>query len=109
MSRKRILIVNNNMYIGGVQKALENLLWEIHSDYDVTLLLFYKGGELLNKIPPDVDLIEAASPFRYLGMSKYDGRGVKEKLLRLFFCRIYMCVYSEKNRRAYGSDTEKIT
>lgn len=92
MSRKRILIVNNNMYIGGVQKALENLLWEIHSDYDVTLLLFYKGGELLNKIPPDVDLIEAASPFRYLGMSKYDGRGVKEKLLRLFLPHLHVCL-----------------
>ena len=29
---KRILIVNNNMHIGGVQKALVNLLQEVHSD-----------------------------------------------------------------------------
>lgn len=34
MNRDRILIVNNNMHIGGVQKALANLLCEIHSDYD---------------------------------------------------------------------------
>jgi len=41
---KRILIVNNNMHIGGVQKALVNLLYEIHNDYEITLLLFYAGG-----------------------------------------------------------------
>ena len=34
--RKRILIVNNNMHIGGVQKALVNLLKEIASEYEVT-------------------------------------------------------------------------
>lgn len=42
----RILIVNNNMYIGGVQKALLNLLWEIHDSNDVTLLLLYQGVSL---------------------------------------------------------------
>ena len=41
---KRILIVNNNMHIGGVQKALLNLLQTLHADYDITLLLFYRGG-----------------------------------------------------------------
>lgn len=45
---KRILIVNNNMHIGGVQKALLNLLQTLHADYDITLLLFYCGGALLN-------------------------------------------------------------
>lgn len=40
---ERILIVNNNMHIGGVQKSLLNLLTDIHGRYDVTLLLFYEG------------------------------------------------------------------
>ena len=48
---KRILIVNNNMHIGGVQKALLNLLQTLHADYDITLLLFYRGGALLNEVP----------------------------------------------------------
>ena len=39
---KKILIVNNNMHIGGIQKALLNLLDEIKGKYDVTLLLFCK-------------------------------------------------------------------
>lgn len=85
MKKKHILIVNNNMHIGGVQKALENLLCEIHSDYDVTLLLFYKGGELLKNIPYDVEIIEPAVPFRYLGMSKSDAVGMKDRLFRFLF------------------------
>lgn len=106
MSRKHILIVNNNMYIGGVQKALENLLWEIHSDYDVTLLLFYKGGELLNKIPHDIDIIEAVTPFRYLGMSKYDAHGIKNKLLRLFFA-VFTRVFGMKKTIRFMGLTQK--
>ena len=44
---KKILIVNNNLHIGGVQKALINLLWQLRGQYDVTLLLFHKGGKYL--------------------------------------------------------------
>ena len=68
---KKLLIVNN-MHIGGVQKSLLNLLWEIHKDYDITLLLFYKGGRLLEEIPDDIKIIEASGPFRYFGMTKHD-------------------------------------
>lgn len=73
------------MHIGGVQKALANLLCEIHSDYDITLLLFYKGGELLKDVPPDVKVMDAAAPFRYLGMSKSDAVTVGDKFFRFFF------------------------
>ena len=82
---KKILIVNNNMHIGGVQKSLLNLLREIHSDYDITLLLFYKGGSLLKQIPDDIKIIEAPKPFRYLGMTKHDVKTAFDKLGRTFF------------------------
>ena len=72
---KRVLIVNNNMHIGGVQKALVNLLHEIHGDYEVTLLLFYAGGELCVEIPEDVQVITARSPFRYWGMTRHPPAG----------------------------------
>ena len=58
---KRILIVNNNMHIGGVQKALLNLLQTLHADYDITLLLFSCGGALLNEVPADVHAAAAAN------------------------------------------------
>ena len=40
-NKPRILFVNNNMHIGGVQKALISLLTTIESKYDITLLLFH--------------------------------------------------------------------
>ena len=55
---KKILIVNNNLDMGGIQKTLINLLKEIHNDYNVTLLLFSKSGTLLSGVPNDVKIIE---------------------------------------------------
>ena len=85
---KKILIVNNNMHIGGVQKSLLNLLNEIHKDYDITLLLFYKGGRLLEEIPDDIKIIEARGPFRYFGMTKHDIKSGFDKLGRMFWASV---------------------
>lgn len=85
---KKILIVNNNMHIGGVQKALISLLWCIRERYDVTLLLFHKGGECLKDIPPEVKVITADSAYRYLGMTKYDKVSRYQSLMRSFFAGI---------------------
>lgn len=85
---KKILIVNNNMRIGGVQKALVNLLWCIRGDYDITLLLFHKGGECLKDLPPEIRVITPNLAYRYLGMTKYDAVGIWNRLIRGFFAAI---------------------
>lgn len=85
---KKILIVNNNMHIGGVQKALLNLLWSIRDKYDITLLLFYKGGAYLKDIPPEVKVITPNSCYRYLGMTKDDRLCFKDRLVRGLFAGI---------------------
>lgn len=86
---KKILIVNNNMHIGGVQKALVNLLIAIHKDYDVTLLLFCPKGELMKYIPEDIKVISANSAYKYLGMTKYDTEGkIFSKIGRSFYAGI---------------------
>lgn len=85
---KKILIVNNNMHIGGVQKALVNLLWSIRNRYDITLLLFCKCGQCLSQLPPDIQIITANSAYKYLGMSGRDGHGISQKLGRGFFAAI---------------------
>lgn len=85
---KRILIVNNNMHIGGVQKALLNLLQTLHADYDITLLLFYCGGALLNEVPTDVRVCAAGGAFRYFGMTKNDVLTVRDRLLRAFWAGV---------------------
>ena len=79
---KRVLIVNNNMHIGGVQKALLNLLNEIHGQYEVTVLLFCAGGELLTDIPKDVNVITSDPGFHYFGMTKDDVSNRKERIIR---------------------------
>lgn len=85
---KKLLFVNNNMYIGGVQKALVNLLNEIHDRYDITLLLFYKGGALMEQIPNDVRVIEAPFPLCCWGMNQKDAKSFCNRLGRIFFAVI---------------------
>ena len=73
---KKIIIVNNNMKVGGVQKSLYNLLWEIEGKYDVTLCLFNKCGEYVDMLPPFVKVIEAKKPYAYLGISQGECSGL---------------------------------
>ena len=84
---KKLLIVNNNMHLGGVQKALVNLLGCIHDRCEVTLALFHPEGELMAAIPKDVKVIPVTSGYRYLGMPSADARG-GQKLLRSFFAAV---------------------
>lgn len=60
------------MRVGGVQKSLYNLLWTIEKQYDITLLLFSKTGVYMDRLPPNVKIIECNGLFRYLGISQAD-------------------------------------
>lgn len=89
---KELLIVNNNMKVGGVQKSLSNLLWSLDpAEYRVTLLLFSKCGAYLEDLPDTVQIIEETGSFRLFGKSQneYSGwdackRGVLAFISRLF-------------------------
>ena len=85
---KKILIVNNNMHIGGVQKALVSLLWAIRDRYEITLLLFHPCGECIQDIPPEIQVITPKSAYRYLGMTRYDTLSRRQKLGRGFYAGI---------------------
>ena len=94
---KKILIVNNNMNIGGVQKALANLLAEISGKYDITLFLFAETGGLMQDIPEEVKVVAANLLLRVLGITHAEAkragifpllwRGVMVVLTRLFKTR----------------------
>ena len=75
---KKIIIVNNNMKIGGVQKALLDLLCEISSQYDVTLYLLNRVGEYLDKVPKNVTIIGGDSAYKYFGMSQAESKNSKK-------------------------------
>lgn len=106
---KKILIVNNNMHIGGVQKALISLLWAIRDRYDVTLLLFYPGGPCMKEIPEGVKLLTPASGFRYLGMTRQDTRTAADKLGRLFYGAIARTFGRKHALRLMGLGQKKLT
>ena len=74
---KKLLIVNNNMKIGGVQKSLYNLLWNIHEEYEITLYLFRKEGAYLSSLPSNVRVLEDHSLFSLLGCSQGECRGLR--------------------------------
>lgn len=80
---KKIIIVNNNMKVGGVQKSLYNLLWSISDQYDITLYLFSRTGEYAEKLPKNVRVISCTSLFRYLGLSQDEcSRQLSDRLIR---------------------------
>lgn len=80
---KKIIIVNNNMKVGGVQKSLYNLLWAVSEDYDITLYLFSKSGEYTDQLPPNVQVKTCTSLFRFLGVSQAECNNcLRDKLTR---------------------------
>lgn len=88
---KKIIIVNNNMHVGGVQKSLCNLLWAIHDQYEVTLCLFSCRGAYMNDIPENIHVVECEGVFRLLGVSQGQCCGL-DKLKRgllVLLCRIF--------------------
>ena len=53
---KRILIVNDEMVVGGVARVLNNLLTTLvkTTDYEIDLLVLHKHGEMLKGVPKEV-------------------------------------------------------
>ena len=57
MKKEKILFMLTYMNLGGTEKAFLNLLDEINpKEYEVTLLLLEKKGELMNSIPEWVEV-----------------------------------------------------
>ena len=91
---EKILIVNNNMKIGGIQRALINLLKEVNNKYDITLFLFNASGEYYECIPENVKVICASSILKVLGISVEESKklGIKyflSKILFIFLAKIF--------------------
>lgn len=69
---KKILIVNNNMDMGGIQKSLVNLLTELQDKYEITLLLFSKSGALLADVPDSIPILTPGKAYQILGLSRQE-------------------------------------
>ena len=90
--KKSILIVNNNMKIGGIQKSLLYLLKELGDKCDITLLLFDPNGELLEDVPDNVKLKYGNAFTRVLGISQGEA---KKRGLFTFAFRTFCVVFTK--------------
>lgn len=72
----KILIVNNNMHVGGIQNALINLLQELskNNNYDVTLCVLGNVGEQLNAVPSGIKLISGNRFTKILGLKQSEAK-----------------------------------
>ena len=86
---KKLLIVNNHMHIGGVQKALVSFLQEIKDQYDITLFLFSSNGACYDQIPKEIKVVTTKSLYRCFGVSQAESRGF------LKFCRSGLAVLTK--------------
>lgn len=89
--KKKILIVNNNLDMGGIQKSLVNLVKEVYTDCDITLLLFSKSGLLLQEIPEEVKIITPLKAYRILGLDREE----LKKHPFLFVLKAFMLTYAK--------------
>lgn len=90
--KKKLLLVGNNLAIGGVQRSLINLLYEIKDIYDITLFIFSNSGEYKNCIPPQVKVIEAQPYLRLLGISQTRSKSMGAKF---YVIRATLVIYSK--------------
>lgn len=101
---KRILFVIPSMRIGGAEKSLANLLNLIDlNEYDINLLMFKPGGELLQQIPSGIHVLETDPSLFYA--YKCDKNvfsckaGVRSEILRIFSTGVCKILYGNCARQ----------
>ena len=72
----KILIVNNNMTVGGIQKSLVNLLAEVSEKHEITLMLFNPAGDLMDDIPDNVRIISGNAFTKIMGLTQKEAKNI---------------------------------
>ncbi len=70
----KLLFVVNNLHIGGIQRALVNLLNEISEEHSVTLFVFYPTGAFLDELGENINVVCANKFTRIMGMSDAEAK-----------------------------------
>lgn len=89
---KRIIIVNNNLKFGGIQKSLINMINEIKEEYDITLFLFSRNNDYTYEIPKGIKVVYANGLLSCLGMSNGE---TKNKSIALWMVRTFFVAFSK--------------
>ena len=107
MHKKSILLVIDNMKIGGIQKNMLNLVRELGDLYDLTLCIFNPTGEYMSQIPENVKVIQPDSAFRYLGMSQAEAAKRLPDLMGRTFYYLIMRLFGNEVMYRWMLKTQK--
>ncbi len=90
---KKILVVDCNAKLGGIQKALISFIKQENKENDISVLFLYQSGCLLSEIPANVKVYTTSSDFKYMGMSQADCITIVDKIKRGIYAIIskYLC------------------
>lgn len=89
---KKLLFVINHMNMGGIQKALVELLKSIDGRYDVYLLCIRPNGVLLDEIPSSIHILKAS---KMLLASELSSQETKQLGLITYSMRIIASVWTK--------------
>lgn len=87
---KKILIVNDEMVVGGVARVLNNLLMTLvkATDYEIDLLVLHKHGQMLDGVPKEVRVLEGTKFFSVIDLPL--GQLIKSKNIMLILRKLYL-------------------
>lgn len=77
--KKKILVINNQMQLGGVCIAAKNFIENMYSDYDIEFVLAKLGGELINRLPETVKITNMPYPICCASMTRKESRLLGKK------------------------------
>ena len=93
---KKILVVNDNLNIGGIQKSLLNFLKSESKSYDITLALFNNDSVNIDEIPKDVKRIYLKKCYKILGETK---QNLWKNEKGLFFLKALLLIITKLTSR----------
>ncbi len=82
--KKRILLINSHFKIGGVETALVNMANELCKQYSVDLLIYNPIGPMRERLDSRVNVINACSALRAMGMTAKEALASKNLFIILF-------------------------
>lgn len=113
--KKKILVVNHQMQLGGVCIAAKNFIENMKDDYEIEYMLAKPNGELDNRMPKEVKVSYIPYPLNVASMSRK--KELKSYGLKYFFKKITilaclkiftpsfiakkLCKFTEKNKNYY--------
>ena len=106
----KILFINNNLEMGGIQKALINMLKNISGKYDITLMLFSETGTMLNEVPKEIKVVSPNKYYRILGIGKEELKHTPILfVIKAFFVILSRVIGKRRALKLFGIFQKKIS